>query len=113
MIDPVFILVLFVIGGVLSVALGLPLQYEKVPPNWFYGFRTRKTVSNPDIWYPVNRVLGIDMVRLGIVVAVSALIMLALRHLVAPEPAVIIVGAFGGVMALWMVIHGFSVLRRI
>jgi len=113
MIDPVFILVLFVIGGVLSVALGLPLQYEKVPPNWFYGFRTRKTVSNPDIWYPVNRVLGIDMVRLGIVVAVSALIMLALRHSVAPEPAVIIVGAIGGVMALWMVIHGFSVLRRI
>jgi len=112
MIDPVFILVLFVIGGVLSVALGLPLQYEKVPPNWFYGFRTRKTVSNPEIWYPVNRILGIDMIRMGVVIAASALIMLAFRRSVAPEAAVGIVAAIGGAMSLWMVIHGFSVLRR-
>jgi uncharacterized membrane protein len=110
--DPIFILVLFVIGGVLFVALGVPLRYKKVPPNWFYGFRTRKTLSSEEIWYPVNRVTGIDMIRLGSLVAVSALIMLALRHTVAPETGVIIVGAIGGVMALWMLLHGFSVLRR-
>ena len=110
--DPVFILVLFVIGGVLFVVLGLPLNYEKVPPNWFYGFRTRKTLSSKEIWYPVNRVTGIDMIRIGIVIAASALVMLGLRHSVAPETGVIIVGAIGALMALWMVIHGIWVLRR-
>lgn len=39
---------------VLVGVLCLPLLLQKVPPNLLYGFRTARTLSNPDIWYPAN-----------------------------------------------------------
>jgi hypothetical protein len=32
----------------------VPLIYKLVPPNWLYGVRARKTVSDERIWYPAN-----------------------------------------------------------
>jgi uncharacterized membrane protein len=110
--NPVFVLGLFILMGIVFVALGLPLKLEKVPPNWFYGFRTPKTLSSKEIWYPVNRVAGIDMIRTGVVLISAGLILLALRNLIAPETAVFILSAIGVGMTAWMVIHGFAVLRR-
>ena len=46
----------------LALALAVPLILEKVPPNNTYGFRTSKTRSAPEIWYPANRVAGWFMV---------------------------------------------------
>jgi hypothetical protein len=34
----------------------------KIPPHHFYGFRTRKTLSNPEVWYRANRLAGIDLI---------------------------------------------------
>jgi len=110
--DPAIFLLLYLFGGVLFILLGLPLKYEKVPRNWFYGFRTRKTLSSDEIWYAVNRVSGIDMIRTGLVVASGALVLLALRNAIAPETSIVILTAIGVGMTLWMMIHGFSVLRR-
>ena len=31
---------------------------DKVPPNGVYGFRTPKTLSSPEVWYPANRAAG-------------------------------------------------------
>jgi uncharacterized membrane protein len=36
----------------------VPLVLGKAPPNRFCGFRTRKTLSSPAIWYPANRIAG-------------------------------------------------------
>jgi uncharacterized membrane protein len=50
-----------IIGYLLPIvfaALAAPLALGKVPPNGFYGFRTPKTLSSPDIWYPANRIAG-------------------------------------------------------
>ena len=30
----------------------------RIPPNRFIGFRTEDTLSDPEIWYPVNRAMG-------------------------------------------------------
>ncbi|MCY3747116.1 MAG: SdpI family protein [Acidobacteria bacterium] len=30
----------------------------KIPPNRIVGFRTEDTLSDPEIWYPVNRAMG-------------------------------------------------------
>ena len=40
--------------GLLFIGLSIPLLLNKVPPNLWYGFRTRLTLSDPQIWYPVN-----------------------------------------------------------
>ena len=31
---------------------------DKIPPNRILGFRTEETLSDPELWYPANRVLG-------------------------------------------------------
>ena len=51
-------LVVGIFVPLLALALAVPLILEKVPPNNTYGFRTSKTLSAPEIWYPANRVAG-------------------------------------------------------
>jgi uncharacterized membrane protein len=110
--DPVVVIGLFILIGVVFVVLGLPLKHEKIPPNWFYGFRTPKTLSSKEIWYPINRVAGIDMIRTGVVMISGAFVLLAFRNLIGIETVVLILVAVSLVMTVWMFIHGFSILRR-
>jgi hypothetical protein len=54
-------LVGYLLPAILAV-LAVPLALGMVPPNALYGFRTSKTRSSPDIWYPANRFAGWLMV---------------------------------------------------
>lgn len=46
----------------LVLLVSAPMALGKVRPNGIYGFRTEKTLSTPDIWYPANRASGRFMV---------------------------------------------------
>ena len=59
----------------LILLLSVPMVLGKVPPNGAYGFRTPKTLSSPDVWYPANRAAGWFMLA---AVAVSICFNLAL-----------------------------------
>lgn len=51
----------FVVGvGVplLVLLLSIPMVLGTVAPNGAYGFRTPKTLSSPEVWYPANRAAG-------------------------------------------------------
>lgn len=50
-------LVAYVVPLVVAAA-SVPTILGKVGPNLAYGFRTPKTLSDPDIWYPANRASG-------------------------------------------------------
>jgi hypothetical protein len=43
---------------VVFFALVIPLVLGIVPPNDLYGFRTAKTMSSRETWYPANRIAG-------------------------------------------------------
>jgi hypothetical protein len=43
-----------VLMGLTFAGLAIPLLLQRIPPNGWYGFRTRLTRSDPRIWYPVN-----------------------------------------------------------
>jgi uncharacterized membrane protein len=66
--ESVILLVYMLASGVL-ILCGLPLYFRKVPPNRFYGFRTGRTLADPNSWYAVNRVTGGWMVLTGAVTA--------------------------------------------
>jgi uncharacterized membrane protein len=51
---------------VIIILVALPLILEKVPPNGLYGFRTPKTRSSPQVWYPANRMSGIYLALAGV-----------------------------------------------
>jgi energy-converting hydrogenase Eha subunit B len=62
---------------ILTLALGLPLALQLVPPNRLYGFRTTTTFSSPEAWYDVNYATGIALLAAGVV---GGLIMLLLTY---------------------------------
>jgi uncharacterized membrane protein len=59
--------VLSTILPLLTVGLAVPLIFRKIPPNPFYGLRTRSTFSSRRIWYAANRIAGIWLAVAGIV----------------------------------------------
>jgi hypothetical protein len=46
------------VACVVVIDTSIPMILGKVPPNRLYGFRTRLTLSSPDVWYPANRFAG-------------------------------------------------------
>src|SRR6185295_1136849 len=62
--------------GLLFIALSIPLIQERVPPNSFYGFRTAKSLSDPKIWYAINRLSGIDLLLAGVLISLGSVAML-------------------------------------
>jgi uncharacterized membrane protein len=63
---------MYVAGGLLLVALSIPLILNKVKPNGLYGFRVSQTMENPEIWYSTNHYAGIWLLITGICTIVTA-----------------------------------------
>lgn len=103
----------WLVAGLAFMASGLPLIYQKVPPNHWYGFRVPKTLSNPRIWYAANRIAGIDLLLAGVVIALTA-ILTTLMSLFLPAGllAALNFTVFAVALAL-TVIHSFWVLAKL
>lgn len=80
----------------LMALLSLPLILRWVPPNLFYGFRTPRTLSNPDIWYPANAFSG--QLLLAAAVVVAALTWLLPASLPAWLPIALLLGGLAVVL---------------
>ena len=67
----VVLLFTFVTSGLVLAAVSVPLILGRISPNGLYGFRVRKTMQNPQIWYPVNKLGGkrLLLASLGLVLA--------------------------------------------
>jgi uncharacterized membrane protein len=63
---------LYLILGLVLIALCAPLVQERIPPNPWYGFRVRKTMSDSRIWYAANKVAGKDLMSAGAVISFTA-----------------------------------------
>ena len=61
--------------GLLMVLLGLPMAFNAVKPNWIYGFRTQKTLSDESIWYPANQYAGKALLLAGAVSGIGSLVL--------------------------------------
>lgn len=64
----------FVAGGVILVALSIPMLLRRVKPNYWYGFRTRKTLANVQVWYDVNAYAGKRLLVSGILITAAAIL---------------------------------------
>ena len=62
----------FAIPALLLFAVSVPLVMGVIPRNRLYGFRTKKTLSDDEIWYRVNRLAGIAIMIASGVYAVVA-----------------------------------------
>ena len=68
-------IMMFLFCGLLFIGISIPLILGKIPPNHWYGFRTRKTLSNKEIWYKANKYMGKDLAILGCLMVLYNLVL--------------------------------------
>jgi len=69
----IVLMVTFVVSGLLLAAVSVPLILRLIPPNGLYGFRVRKTIEHPEIWYPVNKYGGERLLMASLLVVLAAI----------------------------------------
>lgn len=69
-----FLMILYVGLGLLLALIAIPLILEQVRPNWAYGFRLRRTLENPQVWYAVNKYGGKRLLAAGLGMSLSAVL---------------------------------------
>lgn len=102
---------LFTIVGVVYIGLGIPLLLGRIPPNRLYGCRTRKTLSDVEIWYAVNRVTGRDLIIGGIAVIVTAIAIFLFGQSIHPDYAAAILLAVLVLSVVLMVVNSIRAER--
>ena len=98
--------------GLLFIALSIPLIQERVPPNSFYGFRTVKSLSDPKIWYAINRMSGIDLLIAGALISLGSVAMLFLGHGLQPQQVAFALLLLMVFTLSGAALHGYMMLRR-
>lgn len=84
--------------ALMNIAISIPLILRKIPPNVLYGFRTRKTLSDPGIWYEANALGGKNLVAGSVVTLLcSGMVALLFDRGVA---SVVNLGIFGATTAV-------------
>ena len=66
----------YALTGLVLMGISIPMIQRKVRPNPWYGLRTPKTLSSPNIWYPANEYCGVMLMLAGGVMAVASLVLL-------------------------------------
>jgi hypothetical protein len=74
---------IFIGCGLLLVLLAVPLLRRRVPPNGWYGLRVAATFANESVWYDANARSGRDLLILGVMQILLALVLAAAP--IAPE----------------------------
>ncbi len=100
-------IVVYVVPVVL-ILFAVPLILQKVPRNWFYGFRTPTTLANDAVWYAANKVAGRDMLMVGCVL----LALLAAAPLLPWISPTVMIGVVQPAVLAVGIAHSFYALRK-
>jgi hypothetical protein len=57
------------------IGISIPLIQGRLGPNPWYGFRVRRTLEDPDLWYPVNAYSGWWGLSVGVAEIVVAAVL--------------------------------------
>jgi hypothetical protein len=69
----------FIAVGVFLIAVSIPLIKRRIAPNSFYGLRVPATLADPWVWYEANVRTARDLVILGALTIVVALVLAPMR----------------------------------
>ena len=110
---PVVYWIVQVWAALLMIAISIPFIMRKIPPNAAAGFRTQRTMSDPEIWYEANRVMGWDLLWAGTAMLAGLVLTWFLRNEVAFERIVFFNLAIVMISISGLVIHGLWKLSQI
>ena len=67
--------VALLITGSVFIIISIPMLFNKIGPNYYYGFRTKKTLSNKEIWYKANRFMAKCLIIAGAVILTTGILL--------------------------------------
>lgn len=102
----IILMMLFLFSGLLLATLSIPMVMGKIPPNGLYGFRVKKTMDNPEIWYTVNVYSGKWLLAASLVQALAAVVAFYIPGITLDVYAYI-------VLAVWVVVFGVALTASI
>jgi hypothetical protein len=86
--------------------LSVQLIKGKIPPNWIYGFRVKKTLENPETWYAVNTYIGKWLLAASLVQAMAAVVIYFI-------PGISMDIYAYSVLAVWVVVFGAAMFASV
>jgi hypothetical protein len=82
------LLALFVVSGLLLAGLSVPLMLGKIGPNPWYGFRVRRTLADPAVWYAANTYSAKWFFAVGLLTSMVAVLLYCLPGVDTAEYAI-------------------------
>jgi hypothetical protein len=70
-----FFLALYALAGLLLACLPVPFILYKIPPNAWIGIQVQSDKTDERTWYVVNAYAGKRMLAVGLITAISAIIL--------------------------------------
>jgi hypothetical protein len=98
--------------GLLLMALGWPMASRRVRPNRWYGLRIPATFADERVWYEANALSGRDLMALGALVLVLALVLPRVAGLPSELSALACSGVLGA-GALILTVRGWRFANRL
>lgn len=100
---------LSVLLPIINILVSLPLVLKLVPLNRWYGFRTRKTMSNEDVWYEANYKGGVGLIVASVIALLAR--MLIMQRFERGTGAVLSMFFLMGCMVAALVVWGVQLKR--
>lgn len=98
--------------ALLIIGLAIPLYLGKIERNGFYGFRTNKTLSSDEIWYAANRNSAVNFIGAGLLILLTAFVLLLVRNRLEIDSLVIAIASITIVSLVGAVIKSFMFLSN-
>lgn len=107
-----FLIGMFIVISLLMVGISYPLIQRKIKPNPWYGFRTPRTLRDPEIWYPINEYMARRLLVSGLIMFVLAIVFAFIPNIT--EDGYALLWTFASmIMVGYSVIASFLYLRRL
>jgi hypothetical protein len=80
--------------GILSVIISLPLIFEKIKPNYLYGFRIKATLEDPTVWYAVNKYFAKRFLFVGVTEIIASMVLYLIPGITIDGYAIAVLAVF-------------------
>lgn len=100
------LMIMFIASGFFLAIISIPMIFGKIPPNGLYGFRVKKTMENPEIWYAVNTYSGKRIFFASLVLVLAAVGLSFIPNLSLDMYSYAVLG-------VWVVVFGIAMAASI
>jgi uncharacterized membrane protein len=92
--------------GVIFILAAVPLMRRRIGPNRLYGLRVRATYADERVWYEANAATGRDLLILGVIQLLAALLPLPFIRQISEVAYVLVNVAVASVGAILLALVG-------